>query len=263
MERLETLKKRIALDLKNAVIVDVLEALTVYSPKGRRVQMRERESYGLSFCTDGGEIVYTQKDKTVTEDKAHAVLLPQGGSYALVGTEDGTFPVINFFALYPLTERITSLPVRNPDYLLSCYEEIRRLSASGGHRAKILSLFYEILSLLTEEEEDGALAPALFYLDAHLGEPSLSNERLAAECKMSEVYFRRLFKKRFGTSPKQYILRLRLQKARQLLSEGKMKIRAVASTCGFENQAHFCRYFKESFGLTPSEYRKKNQIYGI
>ena len=58
MERLETLKKRIALDLKNAVIVDVLEALTVYSPKGRQVQMRERESYGLSFCTDGGEIVY-------------------------------------------------------------------------------------------------------------------------------------------------------------------------------------------------------------
>ena len=249
--------------LENAVITDVLETNTVYSPKGRKVSIHERECYGLSFCIDGGRIVYTQDGERFIEDKANAVLLPQNGTYSLSGEADGTFPVLNFFSLSPLSEKIAVLEVTNTEFLLSCYEEIRRLLASGGNRAKILSLFYEILGALTEKETSDLLSPALAYLEMHLADPKLSNEHLASAASVSEVYFRRLFKQRFGSSPKQYILHRRLQRAKQLLSEGRMSVRALAADCGFENESHFCRYFKESFGMTPGEYRRKNQNYAI
>ena len=259
----DKLKRKIEIDLENAVISDVLEASTVYSPKGRRATILGRESYGLSFCADGGRITYTQDGESFEENKHHAVLLPQNGTYSLVGEADGSFPVLNFLSFTPLGAKIAVFDVKNPDFLKSCYEEILRLFAVGGNRAKIMALFYEILGALTEGEGSDILSPALSYLEAHLSDPTLSNARLAAEASVSEVYFRRLFKQRYGRSPKQYILHLRLQKAAQLLSEGRMTVRALSLDCGFESEAHFCRYFKESYGMTPSEYRKKHQTRGI
>lgn len=264
MDKADALTKRNGADLADAVVTDVVDAATVYSPKGRKVTMQNRPFYGLTFCRDGGCIVYTQDGQSYREDCRHAVLLPQGGNYTLEGTSDGSFPVINFYTLAPICERITVFEIKSPEILVACYEEIRRLCDAEGNRARILSLLYRIFAELTEEEkEPSALSPALSYLATHLCDPALSNEQLATECRMSEVYFRRLFRRQNGTSPKQYILSLRLQRAQTLLSEGKMKIRAVALDCGFESEAHFCRSFKERFAMTPSEYREKHRKRGI
>lgn len=84
--------------------------------------------------------------------------------------------------------------------------------------------------------------------------------RLAQACRVSEVYLRKLFSKHLSTSPKQYIIDLRLQKATQLLREGALTITDISETCGFSNPYHFCRIFKEHLGITPSEYRKENLI---
>ena len=82
-------------------------------------------------------------------------------------------------------------------------------------------------------------------------------------CNISEVYFRKLFRSSMGISPKQYVLSLRLQRAKQLLAEGKEKVCAVASECGFESVAHFSRTFRAQVGMTPADYRRKNQFFGI
>ena len=94
-------------------------------------------------------------------------------------------------------------------------------------------------------------------------DPALTNESLASECKISEVYFRKLFKEHFGISPKQYVIDVRLERARQLLTEGSVSLAQISEACGFTNQYHFSRIFKERVGLTPSEYRKKNLSYVI
>lgn len=251
------------MDLQNVTVTEIGQVVTVYSPKGRYTEMKNRRAYGLTLCADEGRITYTQDGADCIEDRTHAVILPQGQSYTVRGDATGSFPVIDFYTSEPLCDRVVSLEVRNPDYLVKCFEEIKKLAATGGRRARMLSLLYEMLDSLSEGDSSDLLRPALRLL--HEGESlsGITNQTLAQECQISEVYFRRLFCARMGVSPKQYVLSLRLRRAKQLLAEGNLKIWAVADACGFETDAHFCRSFQKHLGMSPSEYRKKYQIYKI
>ncbi len=248
------------MELQNTVVTDIVDVVTVYSPRGRRYKVKNRFCYALSFCIDDGQITYTQNGVPYIENRTHAVILPQGQSYSLFGNANGAFPVINFFSLYRICDTITVLEVHNSEFLIRCYEEIKKLHTTGGNRAKIFSLFYEMLSELTSKRKDTIIGPALDFLYDNYHLPNITNAQLAGICSISEVYFRKCFKANLGTSPKQFLLTLRLQKAKLLLAEGIQKITAIANACGFESSAHFCRTFKEQVGMTPSEYRQKNQI---
>ena len=105
--------------------------------------------------------------------------------------------------------------------------------------------------------------PAIKYLENNYQNPNLTNAELAKQCRISEVYFRRIFTSCYNMTPRQFLIDIRINKAKQLLSEGTLKINAVAVKCGFSNQYHFCHVFKEKTGLTPTEYMKQNMVYQI
>ena len=86
---------------------------------------------------------------------------------------------------------------------------------------------------------------------------------MAEKCNISEVYFRKIFTETYKITLKQFIVDIRINKAKQLLSEGFLKIGAIADLCDFSNQYNFCRLFKEKTGFTPTEYMKRNRIYKI
>ena len=97
------------------------------------------------------------------------------------------------------------------------------------------------------------------YLEQHYMDWDISNEKLAAQAGISEVYMRQLFRQQMGTSPKQYILELRIQRAKMMLWEGGMAVKDVAEACGFVSSNHFCRVFREMTGQTPGEYRRMSR----
>lgn len=101
------------------------------------------------------------------------------------------------------------------------------------------------------------------HLDKNFFSADITNKELANICNISEVYFRKLFAKVYGVSPHQYIISARINKAKQLLSEGLFKINAIAEMCGFSSTYHFCRIFKQKTGITPTEYMKQNKILKI
>ncbi len=74
---------------------------------------------------------------------------------------------------------------------------------------------------------------------------------------MSYSSFRRLFKAHTGLAPNQYLLDLKLRKARDLLSGTPLQIQQIAAECGFENHFYFTRIFTQRNGLTPLAYRKQ------
>lgn len=71
---------------------------------------------------------------------------------------------------------------------------------------------------------------------------------------LSPTYFIRLFKQHTSLTPKQYILRLRMEKAKQLLSVTDMKINEVARECGFESPLYFSKLFHKHFGVPPTRF---------
>ena len=246
------------------IVTEIEEPVTVHFAKGKTVHMKNRRCYGLSFCSSG-QLTYTQNGRHFLSDANHAILLPQNGTYSIFGDREGFFPVLNFRCEGLDCPEIVTIPLSNPQ---SCLRECEALRASflfGGSRAKVFSIFYGLLDKLSAGSRLGTdpLLPAIRYLESNLQDPALSNTQLAAQAGISEVYLRKLFSKYHHTTPKQYILELRLQKARQLLSQSPATVTETAEQCGFSSLYHFCRIFKEKTGMTPTQYAKQHKISGI
>jgi AraC family transcriptional regulator len=82
-------------------------------------------------------------------------------------------------------------------------------------------------------------------------------QTLAAELGQSPFHAHRTLSIALGETPKQYTLRLRLDRAASLLETTNHTILDIALICGFESHEVFLRAFRRHFGLTPSAYRKR------
>ena len=79
----------------------------------------------------------------------------------------------------------------------------------------------------------------------------LTVEMLSREVGLSVAHFARAFKETMGRAPHQYLLALRLERARRLLETTETSLSDIAQRAGFADQAHFTRLFKRAFGTTP------------
>ena len=247
--------------LDNLIITSINEVSTVPVMRGHHADMVDRRQYGLSFCEGEGRILYHHEGREYLSDRDHAVWLPMGATYLLDCRESGYFPLINFFCVPPGIDRFLSIPLRKADGFLRSFAQLKEQFLYRHHRAAAMSVLYDILAALSTEAEEregnGLLAPAMRYLEEHFTDPELHNGHLAEQAHISEVYFRRLFKETYRTTPRQYILSLRLKRAKELLAGDVMSVSRVAEQCGFAGVYHFCRVFRQETGQTPSEYRHR------
>ncbi|MEM6614701.1 MAG: AraC family transcriptional regulator [Cyanobacteria bacterium P01_C01_bin.72] len=95
------------------------------------------------------------------------------------------------------------------------------------------------------------------YINTHL-DKSLSLDELAQVVQMSAGYFSRLFKQSTGYTPHQYLIRRRVEKAKQLLRQRQLSIADVAYQVGFANQGHLNYHFKKYTGITPKTMQKSD-----
>jgi AraC family transcriptional regulator len=94
------------------------------------------------------------------------------------------------------------------------------------------------------------------YIETHLSQTiHLSN--LASIVRMSESHFSRSFKQSTGIAPHQYVLKHRVERAKQLLLKSQLSILEVALECGFAHPGHLSRHFKRIFGITPKKFRQQ------
>ncbi len=84
-----------------------------------------------------------------------------------------------------------------------------------------------------------------------------SVEEYAKLCNLSESRFSHIFKEEFGISPKHYMIKVKVQKAKDLLKDTDLSIFQVAEMVGIDNQNYFSRLFKKHTGQSPNEYRNK------
>jgi AraC family transcriptional regulator len=108
-------------------------------------------------------------------------------------------------------------------------------------------------------EVTGGLSPCklrrtITHIKDHL-EQDLSLVTLAAMGKTSPAHFARLFKQATGLSPHQYVLRRRMERAKQLLTETDLSLIEIALQVGCADQSHFTALFRTHFALTPKAYR--------
>ena len=86
---------------------------------------------------------------------------------------------------------------------------------------------------------------------------ALSSAAMARMCGLSQSQFDRSFRRVFGSSARQYLLRVRVEAACRRLAETEETVAALAVELGFYDQAHFTRCFHRTMGLTPAQYRQQ------
>lgn len=136
----------------------------------------------------------------------------------------------------------------------SRYQLTRLVHLAYELMKELLRRKQEMVSRTSETLFQDYIHQAVAYIDAHLSEEELSVTQIAAQLHLNSVYFGRVFKKVYGISLKKFILNKRIERAKELLVEGKYSITAVGSMVGISNPSYFTRLFRESTGKLPSEY---------
>ncbi|WP_284645548.1 response regulator [Paenibacillus silviterrae] len=121
----------------------------------------------------------------------------------------------------------------------------------------ILSSWMEQIRQMRNWGQRHSIQRAVEYIDKNFAGEELSLQSVADEAGMSSSYFSRLFKEELGVSFIDYITRLRMEKAKELLQEPGSKTYEIAYAVGYSDYPHFAKSFKKYCGFSPKEYKKR------
>ena len=128
---------------------------------------------------------------------------------------------------------------------------------------RLLSIFADHLSLVSNQlivQQDNAESPAITrarrFIEEHQAE-DLSLAQVAKAAGMSTFYFCKMFKKFTGLNFTDYLSRVRIEKAKNLLLNPNLRISEIAYAIGFQSLTHFNRVFKKIVGQSPTRYREQ------
>jgi AraC-like DNA-binding protein len=109
-----------------------------------------------------------------------------------------------------------------------------------------------------EVRRDAELAAVTDFLSRNVSSP-LTLSQIALGCSMSVSKLKLLFRERLGSGPIDYLIRLRIDRARELIRTGEYTLTEIAERVGFSSLHYFSRAFKRITGLSPSEYAKTHR----
>ena len=213
-----------------------------------------------------GRNVFHYGDLHLTCDKNTLIYLPHNVPYTIDRMDETEIIVIDFitsgqFLSDPFCKKVpASGPI--PDRFLKMLALWRR--QTPWEVPDMLSLFWQTVGAVQHltvqhylpESRTRRIAPAIEYMEEHFAEPDMRISDLAEMCGMSERYFLQIFRAYLSSSPKEFLIRLRLNQAKQLLVSENLSVSEIAALCGFSDLFYFSRSFRSKTGLTPSEYRK-------
>jgi AraC-like DNA-binding protein len=128
---------------------------------------------------------------------------------------------------------------------------------------QMLHIFAQHLGIVTnqllvqqEQAEPPVITRAKAYITEHQ-EEDLSLGRVAKAVNTSTFYFCKLFKKTTGINFTEYVSRVRIERAKELLLNPNLRISEIAYEVGFQSLTHFNRVFKKLLGQSPTQYRSQ------
>jgi len=140
-----------------------------------------------------------------------------------------------------------------------------RVISQRQHEAivQLLAIFAQHLSIVCNQivvqhanAEPPVIRRAREFIEAHHAE-DLSLGQVAKAVNTSTFYFCKIFKKATGINFTDYVSRVRIERARNLLLNPNLRVSEIAYEVGFQSLTHFNRVFRRIVGQSPSDYRSK------
>ena len=120
----------------------------------------------------------------------------------------------------------------------------------------------ELMEMLRDMKKNGSklentCLKAMQYIQEKYWDPQMSLTQLGDELNISPYYLSRLFRERYEISISDFLAKVRIQMAKELLQSTDHSIRVIAEECGFLSSNVFIRVFKKWEGITPGTYREQ------
>ena len=251
--------------LSDLIITKIHSVSTMYSDIDAKTRRWSRQCWALLYKYEG-ETEYICNGEKMSSNKNCLYLLPKGSAYEWRCTAAGHYHIIEFACekSYP---HILRFPITDGKYFSEAFEKLehmRTMQKPFYEMESIQALYGILLKLLTTQKnyapsaKQQKIQSAMDYIATHYAEP-LTNDLLAAQTDLSTVYFRKLFYELHGNSPMLYVQKLRIQKAKELLSSDHGGIASVAQSLGYTSIYDFSRSFKKHVGMSPSAYIKNHK----
>ena len=164
------------------------------------------------------------------------------------------------FEIIEVLMNLTLTVYGRSDTAAALQEKLMRALDGHMNRGEYRQFFLEVLSKMCAEAGDKTknnetVARAVRYIEGHYQDDALNISALADVLNVSSKYLSAVFKKEKNTGILDYIGKIRISKAKQLLEETYMNMEDIYKKVGFTNKITFIRIFKKWEGITPSEYR--------
>lgn len=175
---------------------------------------------------------------------------------------------IFFNTIKPVNSMAFSVILENSDLMKQLFlkaDSVWRRKEEGfeyevkGYLYEILSLFQRRNSYIPKNKYK-KIIPGIEYIHENFTS-NFPVETLGDMCSVSYSYFKKIFISKYGMSPKEYILKLRINRASDILKTELYSVSAVSEMLGYQNAYYFSRSFKKIIGVSPSEYKKEYCAY--
>ena len=242
--------------MEKFVITDFNSILTAQDRKGQKREFTNRR-YACFIITLSGKIRFVYKNGEIISEPGSPIFLPQGLTYTNECLENAESYVFNFTTLSSYSEPLKLSPI--PEVLSKkCYCEIesKAFSPSLKNTISIFETLYALSGYLMASFSGAKSAhpiveKALDFMRRNIDRADLSTVEIAANCCISEVYLRKLFRKHLDDSPFQKLTEIRMEKASILVHE-KRPLAEICERVGYSDVPQFVRAYKRHFGHSPS-----------
>lgn len=148
-----------------------------------------------------------------------------------------------------------------------CMDTLTRLSQAQNDRLKSHLIFDLLFVCLTnhqaeprQQTQDPLMNQAYALIRKQACQLSFQLKNIAAQLQLSPVQFTRRFQSAYQQTPISFVTTLRIEQAKQLLTDTHYTLDKIAENCGYDNSYYLSRMFKKTTKMSPSEYRKTHLL---
>lgn len=226
-------------------------------------------SYELVFKVSG-ETVTSFNGKQLCNTPGTIEYLPKCSSpdYYVDRIEPGDCIDIFFDTDFPMPSEAHIINIASNSNIRNLFFKIYHtwIEKKRGYYHKCLALLYDILYELDKPignyipvDKYEKIAKGIEYLNTHYLEQNVDYFMPAQQCGISYTYFKKLFVQKFEVTPIQYVTKLKIDRACELLSTNLYSITEIATICGFDTVYYFSSVFKKQMGISPTKYQAEHK----
>ncbi len=247
----------------NDFTFSILNVVRIDQENVRKINIgRDFDALSFRFSVDTD---LTTESSTKHVGNNYLCFVPANVGYIRSAKKDHLI-AINCYTNGYCTDDIECFLPKNPENIAKLFKKIYDCweKKESGYTHRCTAYFYEILAECCVQNNDltsveSKIQNSVDYINSNFAKPDLSISTIAAKSYISEVYFRKIFKAEFGISPQKHIIKLRIQKAKELIGTGDYSLKEVAFMCGYNDYKYFSAEFRREVGLSPSKYESEKK----